>query len=246
MKVSFLTHSLLILFSTLIPFVWTSNSTTFPYTLQLCGGLIIAYIVFKKVLGNVYHENGVDILTVLTANSITQLLILSTGGSKSSLFFLYYFLIFAFSIVCESYQSITISLATVLAFLYQLNFNADAATIANLFSLLLISPLAQSFSKTMINNLESQGKIKVLENNLEKEESDSLLWLTTEAKPTLNSVITSVTDLVIFLKSSRHNLDVPKNLLDKVKSIQADLITLYSSTDDLEETLKESSDSNKI
>jgi hypothetical protein len=81
--------------------------------------------------------------------------------------------------------------------------------VANLFSLLLIFPLSQSFSSSLLKNLEAKGKIKLLEKTIEKEETDSLLWINTEAKPTLNSVIDRVTDIIIYLNLPAH-LRVPR------------------------------------
>ena len=109
----FILHAFLITLSSLLPWAWILNKSTADYTLQLCGGLVIVYIGFKKFLGLTHHSFNSNILTILTANSITQLLIFSTGGTSSPLFFLYYFLIFAFAIIYESYQSITIALLTV-------------------------------------------------------------------------------------------------------------------------------------
>ncbi len=241
----FLVHSITIIISSLVPFIWIQNSSTAPYTLQLCGALVMLYIVFRKILGKTYHENTQSVLTILTLNSITQLLIISTGGATSPLFFLYYFLIFAFSLVYESFQGLTLSLITVSLFWFYYHQNLSPQLVANLFSLLLIFPLSQSFSTSLLKNLESKGKIKLLEKTIEREETDSLLWINTEAKPTLNSVIDRVTDLIIFLKSTRSDLRVPKNFFEKIKSIQADLLTLYSSSENLEEVIKEESD-NKI
>ncbi len=246
MKQGFLLHTSLIAASCLLPFLWSENILTSNYTLQLCGALIILYTVSKKVLLATYHNFDPNILTILATNAITQLLILSTGGASSPLFFLYYFLIFAFALIYESYQSFTIAICTATIYLVKTNFEFDILTLANLFSLLLISPLAQSFAKIMIKNLEAEGKISLLKDNIKKEETDSLLWLATEAKPTINTVINSVTDLIIFLNSSRNNIQFPKSFLDKIKSIQIDLLTLYSSSEDLEDTIKESSDNKNI
>lgn len=246
MKSRFLLHAFLIFASSLIPFVWNQLPLTSNYSLQLCGSLTILYIVFKKTLPHISRQFDPNILTILTANSVTQLLVLSTGGTHSPLFFLYYFLIFAFAIIYESYQALTVSITTSVIYLFQLNFNLDSATLASLFSLLLISPLAQAFGKAMLKNLESEGKITLLKDNLKKEETDSLLWLSTEAKPTINSVIDSVTDIIIYLKSTRSELQLPKSFLDKIKTIQTDLLTLYSSGEDLEDSLKELSDNKKL
>lgn len=246
MNVSFFSHSILIIASSLIPWFWITNQNTSTYTLQLCGALVVLYSVFRKFLRNSNHNYNLNITTILTVNAITQLLVFSTGGINSPLFFLYYFLIFGFAIIYESRQAIVISLVTVLIYLFHSSFSVNTSIAANLFSLILIAPLAQLLSNTLLSNLESSGKIKFLENNLKKEETDSLLWLSTEAKPTLNSVINSVTEVIIFLNSTRNEYNLSQKFIDKIKNIQANLITLYSSTEDLEDSIKETPDSKNI
>ena len=246
MNLRFVSHIFLIVLSSVIPLVWILNPNTSGYTLQLCGGLMILYIVSKKVLLTLNHNINQNILTILTTNSIVQLLILSTGGTKSNFFFLYYFLVFAFAIIYESRQALVVSLVTIVIYIFNPNLIFDTTAIISLFSLLLISPLAQLLSNTMLQNLKASGKIKLLENDIQKEETDSLLWLSTEAKPTLNSVISSISDVVIFLNSTRNEYGLSKKFIDKVKAIQTDLITLYSSSEDLEESIKETTDKNNI
>lgn len=243
MDLSFLLNALLISLSSLLPWFWILNSNTSPYTLQLCGGLVVLYTVFKKFLPIFGHKIDPNILTILTVNSITQLLVFSTGGISSPLFFLYYFTIFAFAIIYESRQAIVTSATTVLIYLFHLRFSLDTSTIASLFSLILITPIAQLLSSTLLSSLESAGKIKILEKNIEKEETDSLLWLSTEAQPTLNSVINSITDIVIFLNSTRNEYNISQKFIDKIKKVQTDLIVLFSSSEDLEDSIKESTDS---
>lgn len=242
MNIRFASHVFLIVLSSIIPLAWILNPNTSSYTLQLCGVITIVYIVSKKVLLTMSHNFNHNILTILTTNSIVQLLVLSTGGTRSSFFFLYYFLIFAFAIIYESRQAFVVSLVTIALYLFNPSHIFDTTSIISLFSLVLISPLAHLLSISMIQNLQAAGKIKVLEDNIQKEEIDSLLWLSTEAKPTLNSVISSITDIVIFLNSSRNEYGLSKNFIDKIKGVQTDLITLYSSSEDLEESIKESTD----
>ena len=117
MRSKFLLHATLIIASSLLPFLWSQSSITSNYTLQLCGALIILYTALRKFLPHTNNNVDPNILTILTANSITQLLVFSTGGTSSPLFFLYYFLIFAFAMIYEGYQAVTISLITVAIYL---------------------------------------------------------------------------------------------------------------------------------
>lgn len=242
MYVQLVSHTITIILSTILPSLWIGNQHLEPYTLQACGALMLVYIAFKKFSGPVYQ----NIITLLFMNALVQTLIISTGKTSSPLFFLYYFVLFAFAVSFERYQVFVITLFTIAShLLIDRGIQGNTQNIANLLSLLLISPLASLYSNTVIKNNTAKEKIKSLQEDLTQTEADSLLWLATENKPTLNQVISSITDLIIYLKSTRSSIAVPKAFLNKMRSIQSDLMTLYSSADILEEDLKSKTDSNK-
>ncbi len=235
-------HTIIIVFSTILPSLWISNSVLEPYTLQACGALTLAYIAFRKLSGPTTQ----NIVTLLFMNALVQTLIISTGKTASPLFFLYYFVLFAFAVSFERYQVFIITIFTILSHIYlDQTLLGHTQSIANLLSLLLISPLANLYSRAIIKNNLAKEKITTLEDDLSKTETDSLLWLATENKPTLNNVISSITDLIIYTKSSRSDIQLPKAFINKMRSIQSDLMTLYSSADLLEEDLKSKTDSIK-
>lgn len=235
-------HTFINIVATIAPAYWIYSPLLQNYTLQACGAAVILYIVSKKVL----PPTSQDITTVVFLNLIIQLLVFSTGASLSPLFFLYYFVLFAFAIYFDRTQVFLISLITTLTHLY---FSRSAQIgpnqIANLLSILLISPLASIYSQAVLKNELSKQKIKNLENDLSETEADSLLWITTENKPTLNKAIDSITDLIIYLKSTRSKFSAPNSFVAKLKAIQSDLLTLYSSADLLEDNLKNQTDNNK-
>lgn len=235
-------HTLTIIFSTILPSLWISNPGLEPFTLQACGALTLAYIAFKKLSGPTTQ----NIVTLLFMNALVQTLIISTGKTASPLFFLYYFVLFAFAVTFERYQVFVITIFTIISYIFlDQSLLGHTQGVANLLSLLLISPLATLYSKAVIKNNLAKEKIVSLQEDLSKTETDSLLWLATENKPTLNSVISSITDLIIYAKSSRAEIQPPKAFINKMRSIQSDLMTLYSSADLLEEDLKSKTDSIK-
>lgn len=246
MKPSFLWHSLALIVSTLIPWYWTSDPNLSYYTLQLAGGIVILYSVTKFFSRQSTHNNFLDLLTLILINSLTQLLVLSTGGFGSPFFFLLSLILFAIALIFEPFQALIISLTTVTLFLIQNHFQFSIELITKNLELLLSTPLAILFSKSYLNSLEAKGKIKILEEQLQREENDSLLWITTSAKPSITSVFNSISDVIIYLNSTRHNLDIPKSLIEKIRHIQSDLLTLYTSAEDLKNTLESESDSNKL
>lgn len=109
-----------------------------------------------------------------------------------------------------------------------------------------MAPVAILFSKTFIDNLKSKGRIQVLEEVIREEEAESLLWISTQAKPSLSSVLNATTDIVMYFNSKGRELLLPTQLHTKLKAIQSDLITLYSSTSSLETSISETSDKLKL
>lgn len=235
-------HSMALILSTLIPWFWIQSDTLSQYTLQLAGGIVVLYIVTKKLLHLTNHEKLVDLISLVFINSLTQIVVLSTGGITSPFFFLLFLLLFAVALLFESYQSIIIASITSGLFIFQNINELSTALVTGVVELLLAAPLSSVFGKNYLQNLKSKGKIEILEQEIASEETDSLLWITTSAKPSLTHTIKSLSEVIIYLNSSRHNLSLPKSFLTKIQNIQSDLIMLYSSANELKNTLESESD----
>ena len=108
-----------------------------------------------------------------------------------------------------------------------------------------MTPVAIIFSNNYLENLKSQGRIQVLEEAIKEEEADSLLWIS-KTKPSIASVLNSTTDLVMYFNSKGRELLLPDPILVKLKAIQTDLITLYTSTSSLEKVIESESDKIKL
>lgn len=214
-------------------FAWTWSPLLNPYNLQLTGALILLYFASKYAFRSV---------TTLILISLTLLLVFSTGGVHSPLFFTLDFLLFAIALLLAPYQAIVASAVLVLLFLWQNYQSLTSPTIINLLSLILITPLAIVFSKNYLQNLHSAGKIAILQETIRDEQTDSLLWITTAAKPSLATILTSLTDIIIYLNTKGQTILFPASLTEKLKTIQKDLISLYASTGTLEESIEDSND----
>ncbi len=223
----------------LLIFAWTQSTTLDHYNLQLTGVIILLYFASKLFLRRINHS---FFFATIVLVSIVLLLIFSSGGVSSPLFFILEFLLFAIALLLSPNQAATASLLIVSIFLYQ-NFNNLTSTIIiDLISLILVTPLAMFFSKSYLKYLSSQGKITFLKEAIKDEETNSLLWISTTAKPSLAGVLNSLTDIIIYLNTKSLTTAFPKQFLDKLKTIQKDLISLYASTSTLEKSIEESSD----
>ncbi len=242
MKPVFFLHTVYLILSIILTWLWSTNPELTNYNLQLTGVLILAYFVFK-LLPRPDRSKTSDFPSTVILNTICLLLIFSSGGVTSPLFFVLNFLIFAIALLVEPTQAAISSILLVSIFAWQGRDSLDTLKIVNLLSLILMTPIAIIFGRNYMEALEAKGDVKVLKNNLQETETDSLLWITTKAKPSLASVLNATTDLVIYFNSKGQGL-MPSALGEKLKAIQKDLILLYSSADSLEKSIEETS--NKI
>lgn len=234
-----LLRTLVLSLTILAIFVWTSFPVLNSYNLQLTGALILLYFASRLVFR--VGRQSIFITTIVLI-SIVLLLIFSTGGINSPIFFTLDFLLFAIALLLAPNQAALASILLVIIFLWQNYSGLTSSMIINLISLILITPLAVVFSKSYLNNLLAEGKIAMLQEAFKDEQTESLLWITTTAKPSLATVLNSLTDIVVYLNSKSPNILVPKPLLEKLKTIHRDLISLYASSSTLEKSIQDSSD----
>lgn len=223
-------HTLFLVLSLGLTFLWTQSPSLSPFNLQATGLLILFYFVTKFVTGK---ANGVqNTLDAIIFTTITFLIVTTTGGVHSPVFFLLYFLLFALSLLFEPIQSIILSLLLIALFGYDLSLNFDNLALINLVTLFLTTPIAMIFGKKYLQTLEDLGRIKQLNKIISEEETDTLLWLTTRARPTLISLLDTTSQII------STNL-LPGRLQDRLKQLHQDLISLHQSTQVLEKDIQD-------
>lgn len=240
MIAQFVRTSLLLAISIMAIWLWSITPALNIYNLQLTGVFMLLYFVTKK-FSRSPSRKSFDFTSTVILNSICLLLIFSTGGATSSLFFLLDFLLITIALLIEPGQAVVASVLLASLFLWQEWGVLDTARIINILSLLLMTPVAIIFSNNYLENLKSQGRIQVLEDVLQEEETESLLWIS-KAKPSIATVLNSTTDLVMYFNSKSRELLLPAQITEKLRSIQSDLITLYTSTGTLQKAIEEESD----
>lgn len=236
---SFILHTIFLCLSVILTFLWLNNPTLSHYNLQITGLLVLFYFVTRFLIKQ--SQKLTILLDALIFTVLTLLLVLSTGGASSPVFFLLYFLLFAISLLFEPLQSILITLLLTVFFVIGAWPHFDNQQLINLATLVLITPMAIILGKKYLETLESLGKIQILKNIIAKEETDSLLWISTQAKPSLVSTINSVSDLIMYFNSIGSKM-VPTHLLEKLTKIHSDLILLYQSTDTLKQEISKEDD----
>ncbi|HBP51085.1 MAG: hypothetical protein US68_C0001G0071 [Candidatus Shapirobacteria bacterium GW2011_GWE1_38_10] len=136
---------------------------------------------------------------------ILNLIVFSTGGVNSSIFFLIYFLLFSLAFQSRPLTNLIYSLITIVFFSYSLS---SVSSLIQLFSLLLITPLTYFISqqKQLQENTEAV---------LSQDETDFLLWISLRLK-------TSLREIISFSDNSKIN-KIAKNLLKDSEKLQKNI-----------------------
>lgn len=224
MPLSILAHTSLITLATGLIYSWTSNPQLSAYNLQLAGILAIFYFLTKLFK---LKPQLLSLITTTTFLSLILLMIFSTGQLNSPFFFLLDILLFALALFFEPVQAAITSLILTFVFLVSSKLSLNTSQVVNLASLVLITPLAVIFGNKFIENQENQGKITRLKKDLAEEETNTLLWIATKAKPSLIEVLDTTSQII------SSNL-LPFRLQEKIKKAHKDLLSLHQSANQLE------------
>jgi len=198
----FLLHSLFLISAVVLAFFWTANPFLSIYTLQLTAVFILLFFL-NQFLAR--HRRGKINLTIdaVVFTMVVMLLVTSTGGLTSPLFFLIYFLMFGLALFFEPLITLTLTAAMILFFIFTPTKQNTAEEALQLFSLLLVTPLALFFGKQYLQVLRDEEKIKILEEEekiaqeqIKTEETNVLLWATLELKRGLMTILDEVSHLL--------------------------------------------------
>ncbi len=218
MPLNLLAHTSLITLSTGLIYAWTTHPTLATYNLQLAAILAIIYFLTKKQ----------PLITTTIFLSLILLMIFSTGSLNSPFFFLLDILLFALALFFEPIQALITTAILILTFLVSSKLSLNTSELINLASLILITPIAVVFGKKLAENQKNQD-------SLSKEETNTLLWLATKAKPSLTEVLDTTSQIISC------NL-LPFRLQDKIKKAHKDLIDLHKSANNLETLIDQETD----
>lgn len=226
----FLLHTVFLIAAVALVFVWTNIPPLSIYTLQLIAFFVIIYFFnqfYFRRKKRLFSKANLTIDAVIFT-LVVLLLIASTGGLTSPLFFLIYFLMFGLALLFDPFITISLAAAMIFFFLLQPSKEEPLAHLLQLLSLLLITPLAMFFGKQYLKLLEDEEKIKILqeeadilEKEIEKEETDVLMWSTLELKKGLSEILDQTSDL---LADVGHLTLKQKEKMSKVRQITSELL----------------------
>lgn len=232
-----LTQSLFLGFTVLFTYTWTHHPGLSAYNLQLSAFLIVAYFALRLFVKSTKLFNLESTIILVM---ITLLLVFSTGGLTSPLFFLLDFLLFALVLLFE--PSLTAILATIIILIFvgeqligQTTDFVTGIALTNLVSLTLITPLALLFGRKFMESQQAAGKIKILEKEIQADQEDTLLWVATQARPDLIKILDTLSQII-----ASNNL--PYHLQNKLRTTYEDLVALGQSANQLELEVKKRSE----
>jgi hypothetical protein len=202
-----LLQSLVLIVSFVFVFIW-KETPLINYTVALSGVLIILYILVsarKKGKGFI-QMGGEGPWGIFFLNTVILLLIFSTGGIDSVLFFLLYFLGFGVAFVFEPAVTFVFVLGVILVFIPDVIKGDLLVNSLKLGSLLLISPLAFFFGSEYRKSDKQEEAIEALEErtkdaadtisqDLEEVIKDEKANLKSEDMEKLNEILEETEDL---------------------------------------------------
>ncbi len=160
----FFSQSLILILSFVIIYIWQQTPLS-TYTIPILGLLIFVYLLLsaRKKGKGFLNMGGEGPWGIFILNTLIFLLIFSTDGLYSPIFFLLYFLAFGIAFVFEPASVFIFILGSALVFLPQALTDDVMGNMLRLGSLLLISPLAFFFGNEYKKSEQSEAKIEAME-----------------------------------------------------------------------------------
>lgn len=166
-------QSLLIIFSFVFIFTW-QNTALSEYTIPAIGFLIFLFLLTSVKKKNLSPKiMGNESVLIFILNTVIFLLIFSTGGFSSSLFFILYFLAFGIAFVFEPETVFVFVLGTILIFLPNALKDNIPENLLRLGSLVILSPLAYLFGKEYRHEQKQEENLEAIKERT-KEAADTI------------------------------------------------------------------------
>jgi hypothetical protein len=240
----FVLHTIFLITAVILAFAWTSQPTLSLYTLQLIALFVLLFFANQWWNRHVRALHAMPLqpqsFDAVILTLIIILLVASTGGLTSPLFFLVYFLMFGLSLLFEPPITISLALAISILFLLSPTEQSVLTEIIQLGSLVMITPLALFFGKQYLKVLEQQEKIQILEEEeqiaekeLQQQETDVLLWTTIDLKKSLYFILDQTSHLLTDLS----HLSVSQR--ERLQKIYQQTLNLLKSSSVLKKEIEE-------
>ena len=161
-------------------------------------------------------------LLIFFIAAIINIIVFTTNGLNSPVFFLIYFLLFVIAFQNPPSTTLAYSLVLILFLSQSLN---SMYSLLPLISLLFITPLAWFIGRQYLENLK-------LNNFLEKDETDVLMWLSLKFKNGIYQIIDSSSQLLSQPQLTQNQKDQVHKIKDSAKNLLNSAQKLKNEIDD--------------
>lgn len=151
-----------------ITFLWVTTPPLSNYSLQLTAILIIFLFFGKRMVNTEVFKIIEGVATIIA----TLLVISSTGGISSPLFFLNYFLLFALSLLLEPVIPIALSVMFIFYYLLTNEIGTSPFQLLELLAFPFMTPLAYFTGKIYQKEENQKKEIKNLTHKVEELEEE--------------------------------------------------------------------------
>lgn len=209
-------HSVILILAMGLAFVFPTTVIA-DFDLQIAAGLFILLFALRRFMGGSSRSRLAEsviftLVILLTVNS--------TGGLSSPFYFLLYFLLFSLSLLLEPIISITATVALMAFFLISLPPGQDFKALLPIFSLAFLTPFAMFMGQEFTDAQKAKAQAQKLEENLEKKQEDTYLFLSLMIKNHLKGIKYSLENFMgdhelHSIKKHVHNME---KLIEKYES----------------------------
>lgn len=168
MKQKALVHIVSLFTAIILTFFWVSDSFLSNYSLQATAVLLLSLIFARRLLNKEHFKLAESVLTTIAV----LLVITSTNGISSPLFFLNYFLLFALSLLLEPIIPLVLSVLFIAFYLLTNDLNASPFQLLELLAFPFMTPLAYFTGKIYQKEENQKKEIKNLSHKIEKLEEE--------------------------------------------------------------------------
>lgn len=203
--------------SSLLAFLFSLTPFT-HFTPQLLAFIAVFFVLFVNLPR---HGRGHKPYILYLLSFIINLLVFTTNGLNSPLFFLIYFLLF--TIAFQNPPSLTLTYSLLLIILLSQSLNSPLSLIP-LLSLVFISPLAWFIGHQYLDNLK-------LNTSLATDETNIFLWHSLKLKTGLIKIIDSASLLLSNPRLNPNQKDQLNDIKDSAKSLLNSSIKLTHEID---------------
>lgn len=204
-------RAILLSFTVILAFLISIGSLE-NYLIQINAFIFIIYLIAKRILS--IDQSKINLISAIVFTFIIVSSVNSFGGIKSDFFFLYYFLIFALSLILEPIISVSTSLTIVVLYLVISPETQPLESLIPIFSLPLLTPFALFLGKEY-QKVQSQNLIiENLNNSASKEKEDRVLFLSLVIKNGLSNISKNIENFM-----GDHELQNIKKTVSKMEKM---------------------------